>query len=33
MKDQALMINKEFDNWKGMNEQIDDLCMVGIKVN
>ena len=33
MKDQALMINKEFDDWKGMNEQIDDLCIVGIKVS
>lgn len=32
MKDQALMINKEFNDWRGNNEQIDDLCLVGIKV-
>jgi serine phosphatase RsbU (regulator of sigma subunit) len=32
MKDQALMINREFNNWKGNNEQIDDLCLIGIKV-
>jgi serine phosphatase RsbU (regulator of sigma subunit) len=32
MKDQALMINKEFNDWRGNNEQIDDLCLVGVKV-
>lgn len=32
MKDQALMINKEFNDWRGDNEQIDDLCLVGVKV-
>jgi serine phosphatase RsbU (regulator of sigma subunit) len=32
MKDQALMINKEFNEWRGQNEQIDDLCLIGIKV-
>jgi hypothetical protein len=32
MKDQALMINKEFNDWRGSNEQIDDLCLVGVKV-
>lgn len=32
MKDQALMINKEFNDWRGGNEQIDDLCLVGVKV-
>lgn len=32
MKDQALMINKEFNDWRGNNEQIDDLCLVGMKV-
>jgi serine phosphatase RsbU (regulator of sigma subunit) len=32
MKDQALMINKEFNDWRGKHEQIDDLCLVGVKV-
>lgn len=32
MKEQALMINKEFNDWRGNNEQIDDLCLVGIKI-
>lgn len=32
MKEQALMINKEFNDWKGNNEQIDDICVIGIKV-
>lgn len=32
MKDQALMINKAFNDWRGNNEQIDDLCLVGLKV-
>lgn len=32
MQDQALMINKEFNDWRGNTEQIDDLCLVGIKV-
>jgi serine phosphatase RsbU (regulator of sigma subunit) len=32
MKDQALMINKEFNDWRGNHEQIDDLCLVGVKV-
>lgn len=32
MKDQALMINKEFNDWRGKHEQIDDLCLVGLKI-
>lgn len=32
MKDQALMINKAFNDWRGNNEQIDDLCLVGLRV-
>jgi hypothetical protein len=26
------MINKEFNDWRGKHEQIDDLCLVGVKV-
>ncbi len=32
MKDQSLMINKEFNDWRGKHEQIDDLCLIGVKV-
>lgn len=32
MHDQKESIKKEFDNWKGDQEQIDDVLMIGIKL-
>lgn len=32
MKDQKIKINKSFLNWKGSNEQVDDVCVFGIKI-
>ena len=29
---QAERINKEFENWKGELEQVDDVCIIGIKI-
>jgi len=31
MEEQVKIIQKTFDNWKGDNEQIDDVCVVGVK--
>lgn len=32
MDTQAELINKEFEDWKGENEQIDDVLIMGIKI-
>jgi tetratricopeptide (TPR) repeat protein len=32
MKTQATFLEKEFDNWRGEFEQIDDVCVVGIRI-
>jgi len=32
MQDQKTMVEKAFADWKGNEEQIDDICVVGIKV-
>jgi PAS domain S-box-containing protein len=32
MEDQHKLINDEFINWKGTLEQVDDLCVVGIRI-
>ncbi|MES2513396.1 MAG: tetratricopeptide repeat protein [Bacteroidota bacterium] len=32
MQDQHNMISKTFDDWKGQLEQIDDVCVIGIKI-
>lgn len=29
--EQCEVLNAEFENWKGENEQIDDVCVIGIK--
>lgn len=29
--EQCEVLNTEFENWKGENEQIDDVCVIGIK--
>jgi serine phosphatase RsbU (regulator of sigma subunit) len=30
---QKEILNETFDNWKGGLEQIDDVCVVGIRIN
>jgi serine phosphatase RsbU (regulator of sigma subunit) len=32
MLDQEYFINKKFEDWKGQLEQVDDVCVVGIRV-
>ena len=32
MEKQYLKLKSEFKNWIGENEQIDDLCIMGIKI-
>jgi tetratricopeptide (TPR) repeat protein/DNA-binding CsgD family transcriptional regulator len=33
METQKQMLNDEFENWKGNLEQIDDVCVIGVKIN
>ena len=32
MLEQKEIINKVFEEWRGDNEQIDDVCVIGIKI-
>ncbi len=32
MKEQFLLIDKEFENWRKDLEQVDDVCVIGIKI-
>jgi len=32
MKEQHAKLEEEFMNWKGSNEQIDDVCIIGVRV-
>lgn len=32
MIEQQLLLSKEFDEWKGNLEQIDDVCIIGVKI-
>ena len=32
MKEQQDLIVKEFDHWKGSHDQIDDVCIIGLKI-
>lgn len=32
MKNQALFLSETFENWKGKFEQIDDVCIIGVKI-
>ncbi len=32
MEEQQIIINQTFENWKGNLEQIDDVCVIGVKV-
>jgi serine phosphatase RsbU (regulator of sigma subunit) len=29
---QKNILDKEFDKWKGSHEQIDDVCIIGLKI-
>jgi serine phosphatase RsbU (regulator of sigma subunit) len=31
MEEQCLQLKNEFINWQGNQEQVDDVCFVGIK--
>jgi hypothetical protein len=30
--EQKEKLSKNFDDWKGQNEQVDDVCIIGIKI-
>lgn len=32
MKDQSNLLIQTFENWKGSHEQVDDICILGIKI-
>jgi serine phosphatase RsbU (regulator of sigma subunit)/Tfp pilus assembly protein PilF len=32
MDEQKNILEKEFENWKGQNEQIDDVCIIGVRI-
>jgi len=32
MLDQSSYIDKKFEEWKGTHEQVDDVCIIGIKI-
>jgi serine phosphatase RsbU (regulator of sigma subunit) len=32
MEDQKLVLDEQFENWRGRLEQIDDVCVIGVKV-
>lgn len=32
MDEQRLILEKAFQDWKGELEQIDDICIIGVKI-
>lgn len=32
MEKQKLLLDEAFENWKGINEQIDDVCEFGVRI-
>ena len=32
MKNQFAILNQSFENWKGDLEQVDDVCVIGLKI-
>ena len=32
MSEQELKLAEEFDKWKGGNEQVDDVCIIGVRI-
>ena len=33
IENQSILIENEFERWKGNYEQIDDFCVMGVKVS
>jgi hypothetical protein len=32
MEEQTTIIDRAFENWRGNLEQIDDVCVIGVKI-
>ena len=32
MKEQSVKINEIFEQWKGGFEQLDDVCLIGVRI-
>ena len=32
MREQGILLNEYFESWKGKNEQVDDVMVIGIKI-
>lgn len=32
MQEQEQKLNEEFNLWKGKNEQVDDVCIIGLRI-
>jgi serine phosphatase RsbU (regulator of sigma subunit) len=32
LKEQRTLLHQEFDQWKGTNEQVDDVCVIGVRI-
>ena len=32
MAEQRLILNESFENWKGNLDQVDDICIVGVRI-
>jgi hypothetical protein len=32
VSDQRMVLDETFETWKGIEEQVDDVCIVGVKV-
>jgi len=32
MSEQRKLLDENFDNWRGVEEQIDDICMIGVRI-
>jgi len=32
MDKQKELIDETFENWRGLNEQVDDLCVIGVRI-
>ena len=31
-EEQKIALDKEFNNWKGNHDQIDDVCVMGVRI-
>lgn len=32
MEEQKEKINEAFENWRGLLEQVDDVCIIGVRI-